>query len=73
MIEIGTFENFLPALCAQKDDPQSVENGPEMNPDLPSPETQIGFDRSLCERRREGYAARKTPHVLQGYDKPSFL
>ena len=73
VIEVGVFENFLPALFEQKDDLSSLEYSPDMNPDLPSPEDQLGFDRSLFEMRLKGYSEVKNPHALQAYDQPSYL
>ena len=73
VIEVGTFENFLPALFAQKETPDSLEYTPEMAPDLPSPETQQGFDRSFHERRVKDYADGNNPYAVQRYDGPSFL
>lgn len=71
--EVGVFENFLPALFAQKDDLNSLEYSPEMAPDLPSPETQHGFDHALFERRLNGYSEAKNPSAFQAFDQPSCL
>ncbi|GAA0787560.1 hypothetical protein GCM10009077_43410 [Roseibium denhamense] len=73
VIEVGTFENFLPALFAQKDASSSVEYARDMNPDLPSPDTQTGYDWALFERRLSGYKNSDTPYVYQQYQSPSFL
>lgn len=73
VIEVGTFENFLPALFAQKDDVHSLEYSPEMNPQPPLPETQKGFDQSLFKRRFEAFSNTETPHSVLEYDSPSFL
>ncbi|MEM8569350.1 MAG: hypothetical protein AAGG56_00455 [Pseudomonadota bacterium] len=73
VIEVGTFENFLPALFAQKDNLSSLEYARDMSPDLPSPDTQLGHDRTLFENRLSGYVNTDTPHAFQQYQGPSFL
>lgn len=73
VIEVGTFENFLPALFHQKDDIQSLVYRPDMAPDLPSSQTNQGFDQALFQRRLDGYKDSKDPYSWQGYDRSSFL
>lgn len=73
VIEVGTFENFLPALFEQKDDLNSLEYSPEMKPNPPLPEAQQGFDQSLFKRRFTAYSKTESPHALLDYDSPSFL
>lgn len=73
VIEVGTFENFLPALYAQKDNLSSLEYSRDMNPDLPSPDTQQGYDGGLFERRLLGYRNTNTPYKFQQYQSASFL
>ncbi|MEM9330824.1 MAG: hypothetical protein AAGA53_05830 [Pseudomonadota bacterium] len=73
VIEVGTFENFLPALFNQKNSFSSLEYTPAMSPDLPSPETQQGHDKALFERRLRGYANTNKPHVFQQFRSASFL
>lgn len=73
VIEVGTFENFLPALFAQKDDLSSLEYARDMNPDLPPPDTQQGHDRALFENRLSGYMNTNIPHEFQQYQNASIL
>ena len=73
VIEVGTFENFLPALFAQKDDLSQLEYARDMNPDLPSAEAQQGHDRALFEKRLDGYMHTDTPFGFQQYQGRSFL
>ncbi|MEM7022601.1 MAG: hypothetical protein AAF637_08390 [Pseudomonadota bacterium] len=73
VIEVGTFENFLPVLFAQKDNLSSLEYARDMAPDLPSPDTQKGHDRALFESRLSGYVNTDTPYEFQQYQNASFL
>lgn len=73
VIEVGTFENFLPALFPQKDDLSSLEYKRDMNPELLSPDMQQGHDRTLFENRLIGYVNTDTPYAFQQYQGPSFL
>lgn len=73
VIEVGTFENFLPALFAQKDSLSSLEYARDINPEVESPETQKGYDRALFESRLSGYKATDAPHEFLQYQSPSFL
>lgn len=73
VIEVGTFENFLPALFAQKDTGAPLEYARDMNPDLPSPAAQTGFDAALFDARVAAYASATDAFATQGYDRASFL
>ncbi|MEM6384481.1 MAG: hypothetical protein AAF739_17575 [Pseudomonadota bacterium] len=73
VIEVGTFENFLPALFAQKDDLTSLQYSRDMNPHLPSPDTQEGYDRALFDRRLEGYVRSNSPFEFERYEHATFL
>ena len=73
VIEVGTFENFLPALFAQKYDLAALEYSRDMNPNLPSPDTQRGHDRALFENRIAGYVRSNAPYEFQRYGDKSFL
>lgn len=73
VIEVGTFENFLPALYEQRDAVTSLEYAREMNPDLPSPDTQQGYARELFESRLGGYRNTNSPYAFQQYQNSSFL
>ncbi|MEM1400865.1 MAG: hypothetical protein ACFBZ9_08080 [Sphingomonadales bacterium] len=73
VIEVGTFENFLPALFAQKGDLSTLEYARDMNSDLSSPDSQRGHDRALFETRLRGYMNTDTPYQFQRYLGASFL
>lgn len=73
VIEVGTFENFLLALFAQKKRLSSLEYSRDMNPDLPSPELQQGHDKALFESRLRGYSKAQDPYEFQQYQSASFL
>ncbi len=73
VIEVGTFENFLPALYVQKDDPTKLEYAPEMNPIPVDAKPQSAFCADLFEKRLAGYAQTEDPYVYQQYKDASFL
>lgn len=73
VVEVGTFENFLPALFEQRDQPGSLVFSRDMTPDFPAGDVQQGHDRALFDSRLKGYADTDTPHVFQSYGGPSFL
>lgn len=73
VIEVGTFENFLPALFAQNLTGSPLEYTREMNPDLPSPDTQQGYDKALFDSRLNGYRNTDAPYAFQQYKDASFL
>ncbi|MSU92053.1 hypothetical protein GE300_21110 [Rhodobacteraceae bacterium 2CG4] len=73
MLRIGSVENVLPALFAQKEDLSSLEYARDMNPDLPSPATQQGHDKAVFERRLDGYRASDRPYKVQQYENASFM
>ena len=71
VIEVGTFENFLPVLFAQKDDLSTLSYSRDQDP---TPQgAQEGHDRALFDARVKGFADAPDPYVFQSYDKPSFL
>ena len=72
VIEVGTFEDFLPAIYAQKD-AGALDYAPGMAADVPSPEGQAGHDAALFARRVEAYRGSDDPHGVQALDAPSFL
>lgn len=73
VIEVGTFENFLPSLFSQRHDLSHLEYAGDMNPDLSSPESQQGHDRTLFEKRLSGYINTAAPYQFQEYQSTSFL
>ncbi len=73
VIEVGTFENFLPALFAQKGNLAALDYALEMNPIGTETEHQRPFDPELFERRIDGYRNTDEPHEFQNYEGRSFL
>lgn len=73
VIEVGVFENFLPALYAQRNNSGALEYRREMDcKPMPSGE-QNGHDRTLFQKRLDGYESTENPFHFQQYDQPSFL
>ena len=72
-IEVGTFENFLPALYAQREQPDQLIYQKSMNPKLSSPSLQKGYDQTLYEKRVEGYKSSKDPFAYQATMEKTFL
>ncbi len=72
-IEVGVFENFLPALFAQRTDLDRLHYAKEMNPVLESPSLQQGFDRRLFDERVEGYKTCRDPFEYQKFLAPTFV
>ena len=71
VIEVGTFENYLPVLFAQRDDLSNLSFSSAQDP---APQgIQKGHDRSLFDTRVAGLAKATDPYEFQAYDKPSFL
>ena len=73
VIEVGTFENFLPALYAQKDKQSNLEYTPDMNPIPIDSEQQSAFSADLFKQRLAGYGETDNPYVYQHYEDTSFL
>ncbi|MEO0681450.1 MAG: hypothetical protein AAF192_13660, partial [Pseudomonadota bacterium] len=73
VIEVGTFENFLPALFAQRGDLGSLDYASDAAQAPDPTEVQRGWDEALFERRLEAYAQTGTPHAVQAFDRPTFL
>ncbi|MEO1796840.1 MAG: hypothetical protein AAFR53_07480 [Pseudomonadota bacterium] len=75
VIEVGTFENFLPALFAQRDDVTNLVYRRDQDPAPSAGQSpaQSGYDAALFEERVIGYASAKDPYAFQAFDKPSFL
>ena len=71
VIEVGTFENFLPVFFAQKNDLSTLSYSRAQDP-APKGQQQ-GFDRSLFDARVAGFAAASDAYRFQAFDKPSFL
>lgn len=73
VVEVGVFENFLPALYAQRSEPTSLAYRREMDPAPTSPAPQTGVSQALFDARLAAYQAASDPYQVQGFDRPSFL
>ena len=72
-IEVGTFENFLPAIYEQREDKENLEYSRSMNSISNDGPPQVGFDRTLFEHRVQGYRDAKDVHQFQAWDRPALL
>ncbi|MEM8490083.1 MAG: hypothetical protein AAGC91_08155 [Pseudomonadota bacterium] len=72
IVEVGTFENFLPSLFAQREQGNQLHYEKGLN-NAPSVAGQSGFDEVLFAERLEGYKRATDPHEYQGFLRPSFL
>lgn len=67
VIEVGTFENFLPALFSQRDDLDNLHYSKSMNPVTTGQASiqQTGYDAKLFEERMRGYAQSENAFLYQ--------
>lgn len=72
-IEVGTLENFLPILFAQKHHLGNLHYAKDMNPINLSSSTQSAFSKQLFEERVKGYQASTDPYAYQNAEETSFL
>ncbi|MEM6484606.1 MAG: hypothetical protein AAF662_06435 [Pseudomonadota bacterium] len=72
VIEVGTFENFLPSLFSQRNQGNRLHYEKGFNT-APAVSGQNGFDDALFTERLEGYKRAVDPHEYQGFLRPSFL
>lgn len=72
VIEVGTFENFLPSLFAQRDQGNSLRYEQHSN-NAPSPAEQTGYDKEFFATRLAGFQQTDNPHDYQGFLRPTFL
>ncbi|MEL6317716.1 MAG: hypothetical protein AAFR16_08790 [Pseudomonadota bacterium] len=71
-IEVGVFENFLPALFEQRDE-DILRYSLDMDASPGAPDRQSGFDRALFEARLAAYRAASDPYEVQGRARPGVL
>ncbi len=71
-IEVGTFENFLPSLYAQRESP-NFNYTQSMNTAPPIQNNQSGYSEQLFNERLEGYKTSNNPFNYQKYTATSFL
>ncbi|MEM7183847.1 MAG: hypothetical protein AAF518_23285 [Spirochaetota bacterium] len=72
-IEVGTFENFLPALYQQRNKLDSLVFSKSMNCTTDAENNLTGYDKALFEERLKGYQNASNAHQYQGYMDSSFL
>lgn len=72
-IEVGVFENFLPALYSQRETHDALHYAKGMNPNFPSTTTQQGYDRAFFEARLQGYKDAQNPYAYQKYSEKTIL
>ena len=72
-IEVGTFENFLPALFEQSGGDAVFRYAVEMNPMKTEIDPQSAHSPDLFLSRVEGYKSAKDPHAYQASESKSFL
>lgn len=72
VIEVGTFENFLPALYAQRSDGLEMTYRQNMSVQFLD-QDQTGYDEALFKRRVSAFKSARDPLEVLGYDKASIL
>ncbi|MEM9739949.1 MAG: hypothetical protein AAF829_08765 [Pseudomonadota bacterium] len=72
-IEVGTFENFLPALYDQRSDLANLHYAKAMNPTPEAIETQSGHSPTLFEARIAGFKTTTDPFKFQAPEQTSFV
>jgi len=71
VIEVGVFENFLPALYEQRSSVFDLRYARNMN--SAPVNDQDGYDRMLFDDRIAGFKSARDPYVYQSYDQSSFI
>ncbi|MEO0556455.1 MAG: hypothetical protein AAF149_24950 [Bacteroidota bacterium] len=72
-IEVGVFENFLPAIYEQRNDLTNLHYAKHMNSVTESPKKLRGFNQSLFDSRLKGYKESEDAFIFQGITEKSFL
>ena len=72
-IEVGTFENLLPALYAQRENTAELRYARAMNLMSDRVETQFAQDAELFTQRVAGFKAADDPYAYQASQQRSFL
>ncbi|MEM6583692.1 MAG: hypothetical protein AAF699_20605 [Pseudomonadota bacterium] len=73
VIEVGTFENFLPSLYEQKDKQNRVKYSMSMNRAALYQQSTNAYDSRLFEERMAGYRDAKNTHDYQAIYSETFL
>lgn len=72
VIEVGTFEHFLPALFVQRDSGLNLKYSPLMSQAQMGSDA-TGFDAELFKARLASYAASTDPYLVQRFNGSSIL
>jgi hypothetical protein len=74
-VEVGVFENFLPALYSQRNDLSNLHYSKSMNPITKefSTKKQMGFDKELFTERLKGYEQSENAFDFQKGEEKSIL
>lgn len=72
VIEVGTFEHFLPALYAQRDAGTELRYVPH-HPNISQTTAQVGHDADLVAQRVAAFTRSDDPMSTLAYDKQTFL
>ena len=72
-IEVGVFENFLPAIYAQRDQLNDIHYAKAMNTIQESPAKQKGFSQQLFEERMKGFEQSTNAFEYLQFAEASFL
>ncbi|MEM9363691.1 MAG: hypothetical protein AAGA43_13720 [Bacteroidota bacterium] len=72
-IEVGVFENFLPALFEQRHDINNLTYSKSMNPITKDSSLQSGYDKTLFDERVNGYSKSHNAFEYQGVREKSIL
>ncbi|MEL7446195.1 MAG: hypothetical protein AAGK02_10320 [Pseudomonadota bacterium] len=73
VIEVGTFENFLAPLFAQRNRGEELTYSPNMDPVAGSEATSEGFDQAFFDARVAAAKTTSDPYAWQAHAQPSIL
>ena len=73
VIEVGTFENFLPAIFSQRGELDRLKYELSMDSAAAFEVQNSGYSKDLFERRMLGYIRADNPFCYQSFDKATFL
>ena len=71
-IEVGTFENFLPAIFEQRESPDALTYRKSLN-SIRESHSQEGFSRELFEDRVRSYQKSNDVYAVQAWGQESFI
>ena len=73
VVEVGAFENFLPALYEQRNSSNEIRYSKTMNCASSLQSSTEAYDPNLFEQRMQGYEKAQDAHAYQGYETEAFL